>query len=82
MKQTVEVKSNTFVISDAAVTLIKMRELKSLSRKQAGIIFNLTNKTIEKFENGRGKIDEQRLVTFASGFGFSLDDLMKTFERT
>jgi transcriptional regulator with XRE-family HTH domain len=70
-------KCNKKTIQDEAIILRKMRELKGLSRKQAGIIFNLTNKTIEKLENGRGKIDEQRLVAFASGYGFTLEDLMK-----
>ena len=77
MQQTNDGNCNKKTISDAAVTLKKMRELKGLTRKQAGIIFNVTNKTIEKLENGRGKIDEQRLVTFADGYGYNLEDLMK-----
>lgn len=77
MQQTNEVNCDKKTISDAAVTLKKMRDLKGLTRKQAGIIFNVTNKTIEKLENGRGKVDEQRLVTFAQGYGFNLEDLMK-----
>ncbi|MGB0454338.1 MAG: helix-turn-helix domain-containing protein, partial [Bacteriovoracaceae bacterium] len=77
MQQTIEGKCDKKSTTDAAVILKKMRDLKGLSRKQAGIIFNVTFKTIEKLENGRGKIDEQRLVSFATGYGFTLDDLMK-----
>ncbi len=42
-----------------------MRLLKKLSRKQAGILFNVSHKTIEKLENGRGNISEDKLMRFA-----------------
>jgi len=77
MQQIEIVKCDKKTISDAAITLKKMRELKGLTRKQAAIVFNLSYKTIEKLKNGRGIVDEQRLASFAAGYGFNLDDLMK-----
>ena len=77
MQQTVKENCDKKSLSDAAVTLKKMRELKGLSRKQAGIIFNISHKTIEKLENGRGGVDDRRLASFAEGHGFSLLDVMK-----
>ena len=77
MQQTETLKSNKKKLSDEAVVLKKMRDLKGLTRKQAGIIFNVTNKTIEKLENGRGNISEERLIAFAEGYGYTLQDLYK-----
>ena len=70
-------KCNKKTLSDAAIVMRKMRKLKLLTRKQAGIIFNLSHKTIEKLENGRGIIDQPRLVAFAGGYGFTFEDLLK-----
>ena len=64
-------------ISDAPMTFRKMREIRGWNRKEAGIKVNLTFKSIEKLENGRGKIDERRLVAFAEAYGFNLNDLYK-----
>ena len=70
-------KDATLRLSDTAVVLRKMRIRKGFSRKQAGVIFHLSHKTIEKLENGRGLVDEQRLISFADGYGFGIDDLYK-----
>jgi len=63
------------LLSDNAVLLKKMRLLKKLSRKQAGMLFNVSFKTIEKLENGRGIIPNERLMTFAAAYGFNFSDL-------
>ena len=63
--------------SDAPMAIRKMREIRGWNRKEAGIKVYLTNKTIEKLENRRGKIDERRLVAFAQAYGFNLNDLYK-----
>lgn len=62
-------------LSNNAVLLKKMRILKKLSRKQAGIMFNVSNKTIEKLENDRGSIPDEKLMTFAAAYGFTFTDL-------
>lgn len=54
-----------------------MRELRGWNRKEAGIKVNLGFKTIEKLENGRGNIDERRLLEFAKAYGYGLEDLYK-----
>ena len=64
-------------LSENAIVLKKMRDLKSLSRRQVGIICNLSHKTIEKLENGRGMLDDQRLLQFAEQLGFSFEDLVR-----
>jgi len=62
-------------ISDNAVLLRKMRETKKLTRRQAGILFNVSNKTIEKLENGRGHISDEKLMIFADAYSFNLYDV-------
>tara|TARA_Y100000296_G_C5143900_1_gene242590 strand:- start:697 stop:1317 length:621 start_codon:yes stop_codon:yes gene_type:complete len=64
-------------VEEFSTVIRKMREIRGLTRKQAGVIFNLSHKTIEKLENGRGTIDEDRLLSFAKGYGFSNADLLK-----
>ena len=64
-------------ISDAPMTLRKMREIRGWNRKEAGIRVNLTFKSIEKLENGRGNIDERRLLAFAEAYGFNMNDLYR-----
>lgn len=64
-------------VKEFSIVIRKMREINNLTRKQAGVIFNLSHKTIEKLENGRGAIDEERLLSFAKGYGFSNADLLK-----
>ncbi len=62
-------------LSTNSVLLKKMRILKKLSRQQAGIMFNVSFKTIEKLENGRGMISDEKLMTFAAAYGFTFTDL-------
>lgn len=62
MNQTIQ---NQTTLNNNTVLLKKMRLLKKLSRKQAGILFNVSHKTIEKLENGRGNISEDKLMRFA-----------------
>lgn len=58
------------------VFLKNMRLLKGLSREEAGKLFNLSRSSIEKLENGRGIVSNERLATFALGYGLSFDELM------
>lgn len=62
-------------LNEAPMTLRKMRELRGWSRKEAAIKVSLSFKSIEKLENGRGNIDELRLIEFAKAYGFNLTDL-------
>lgn len=54
-----------------------MRLIKKLTRIESGIIFDVSPKTIEKLENGRGLISEERLLGFSQKYGFNLNEFMK-----
>jgi transcriptional regulator with XRE-family HTH domain len=73
MKEKTETKQKQ--ISDNAILLRKMRETKKITRKQAGILFNVSHKTIERLENGRGSISDEKLMVFANAYSFNLLDI-------
>jgi transcriptional regulator with XRE-family HTH domain len=62
-------------ISDKAVLLKKMRLLRKLTRQQAALLFDFTFKTIEKLENGRGNITDERFRDFQAKYGFSDNEI-------
>ena len=66
---------NPNLVTNESVILKKMRILKGLSRKQAGVILGLSYKSIEKLENGRGSITQQRLQAFGRAYGFKQEVL-------
>lgn len=65
-------------LTDRAVLIKKMRLLKKLTRQQAGLLFDFSYKNIERLENGRGIISDEKLRLFQEKYGFSdleIDDL-------
>ncbi|MBD65443.1 MAG: hypothetical protein CME62_09565, partial [Halobacteriovoraceae bacterium] len=59
------------VLPEAAVLIKKMRLLKRLNRQQAALLFDFSYGLIEKLENGRGKISNERFLEFQRAYGFS-----------
>ncbi|MCP3930842.1 MAG: helix-turn-helix transcriptional regulator [Bacteroidetes bacterium] len=57
-----------------ALSLKKLREIKGLNRKEAGVLLGVSFKTIEKFENGRTTLTRSKIDEILSGYGFSYDD--------
>ncbi len=61
-------------MSVEVIALRKMRELKGLSRKEAGALFGLSHKTIEKMENGRSCLTQEKINRFICTYGFNRED--------
>ena len=62
-------------ITKEALALKKLREIKGLDRKQAGVLLGVSFKTIEKFENGRTILTRPKITQILSGYDFSWKDL-------
>ena len=54
------------VISDH-VAIKKMRMIRKLTRKESALIFSYSRSSIEKVENGRGKLTPERVRRFVEG---------------
>ena len=63
------------VISDH-VTIKKMRLIRKLTRKEAALVFSYSRSSIEKVENGRGKLTPERVRRFVEGYGFTQNQFM------
>ena len=63
------------VISDH-VAIKKMRMIRKLKRKEAALIFSYSRSSIEKIENGRGKLTPERVRKFVEGYGFTQNQFM------
>lgn len=76
MQQT-EIKNATVpsVISDH-VAIKKMRMIRKLKRTEAALIFDYSRSSIEKVENGRGKLTPERVRKFVEGYGFTQNQFM------
>lgn len=70
METTTENKKQEY-LSDFAVLLKKMRLLKKLTRQQAGLLFDFSYKNIERLENGRGAITDEKFKEFQEKYGYS-----------
>lgn len=62
-------------ISDA-VAIKKMRLLRRMKRKEAALLFNYSRSSIEKVENGRGKLTPDRVRRFAEAYGFTMNQFL------
>jgi len=58
-------------ITKESLALKKIRELKGLSRKEASILVGATHKTIEKMENGRTLMTNEKINLYLSSYGIS-----------
>ncbi len=65
------------IIESTAKVLRNARILKGLSRKELAEKLNVTNKSIEKFENGRDKISQERLNKILDAIGISNEEFLK-----
>lgn len=52
----------------------KMREIRGLSRSDAGKLFDISKKQIEAIENGRVNIPDSRIELFIKKYGFVRDE--------
>ena len=68
---------NIKVLPESAVLIKKMRLLKRLNRQQAALLFDFSYGLIEKLENGRGKISNERFLEFQRAYGFSDIEVQK-----
>ena len=59
-----------------AVTLRKLREIRSLSRKEAGVLLGLGHKAVEKFENGRALLGRTRIEKTIEAYGLTYEDFL------
>ncbi len=59
-----------------AVTLKKLREIRGLSRKEAGVLLEIGYKTVEKFENGRTILNKIRVEKTVKAYGLTYDDFL------
>ena len=65
------------IIESTAKVLRKARVLKSLSRKELAEKLNVTHKSIEKIENGRDKLSQERLNKILEAIGISKEEFLK-----
>ena len=59
-----------------AVTLRKLREIKRLSRKEAGVLLGIGYKSIEKIENGRTNLKKSRIEQIIGTYGLTYKDFL------
>ena len=59
-----------------AVALRKLREIRGLSRKEAGVLLGVSHKSIEKFENGRTTLNRSRIEQTVQVYGLTYDDFL------
>ena len=58
------------------IALRKIRELKGLSRKEAGALLSVSCKQIEKIENGRSNLSEPKILNYLSQYNISKNDFL------
>ena len=61
-------------LTKEAIAIRKLREIKGLERKEAGLLLEVSPKTIESFENGRNPLSREKLSKYISLYGFSTSD--------
>ena len=57
-----------------AITLRKLRELKGINRKEAGILLGVSFKAIERFENGRGTLNKTKIDKVLLAYNLTYSD--------
>ena len=58
------------------ITLRKLREIRGLSRKEAGVLLSIGHKTIEKIENGRTILRRPRIEQIVGAYGLTYEDFL------
>ena len=59
-----------------AIALRKLREIRGLSRKAAGVLLGIGHKTVEKFENGRTILKRSRIEQIVRAYGLTYEDFL------
>lgn len=61
-------------ITKEALALKKLREIKGLNRKEAGVLLGVSFKTVEKFENGRTVLTRTKIAEILTGYELLFSD--------
>ncbi len=61
--------------------LKRIRLLKNLSLKDAGLLLNMSAPAISKYEKGEIHANSQKLIEFANAYGVQVLDLLKTYDK-
>ena len=59
-----------------AITLRKLREIRGLSRKEAGVLLGLNHKTVEKLENGKVILYRSRIEKIVRVYGLTYQEFL------
>ena len=63
-----------------AITLRVLREIKGLSRKDAGILLGLSHKTVQKLESGQAILYRSRIEKTVKAYGLTYEDFLSCRE--
>lgn len=67
-------------VQTEAIALRKLREIKGLNRKDAGVLLDVGYKTIEKLENGRTSLNKTRIEKTVLAYGLTYQDFLLCLE--
>ncbi len=59
-----------------AITLKALREIKRLSRKDAGVLLGLSHKTIQKLESGKAILYRSRIEKTVRAYGLTYQEFL------
>ena len=59
-----------------AIALRKLREIRGLNRKEAGILLGVGHKTVERFENGRTILRRSRIEQTVRAYDLTYEDFL------
>ena len=76
MQQNAIVNATVSTVISDHVAIKKMRMIRKLTRKESALIFSYSRSSIEKIENGRGKLTPERVRRFVEGYGFTQNQFM------
>ena len=71
MSQNVIPRHQQKIMTDDTIAIRKLREIRRLTRAQAGIRMTLSSKQIEAIENGRVQLTEARIDDFCAAYSVS-----------
>ena len=67
-------------MKDVGRNLKRIRLLKNLSLKDAGLLLNMSAPAVSKYEKGEIQPNSQKLIEFANAYDVKVVDLLKTYE--
>lgn len=75
-------RSNIQVFTDDIITLRKMRISRKITRAEAGKAIGVSVKTIERIENGRRNISDQRIKQLVRRYRYTLEEFRSIIDGT